>query len=180
MGLSKCNQGVLEAFNRGYRIDEAGNVFNASGNLLSGHSSGGYKKISFRINKHYHTVLFHRLQAFVKFGELIFESNIQVRHLNGNSFDNSFENIGIGTPSQNMMDKSEEVRMRCSLIATRKMQDSIRSLESRKSIYLDLYNGISYSKIIKKHKGLSKSTLSFMKNKSAEYFNFIEKISARF
>lgn len=54
----------------------------------------------------------HRLQAYQKFKDKIYESNIVVRHLNGNSLDNSFNNIGIGTQVDNAIDRPKEDRLK--------------------------------------------------------------------
>lgn len=54
----------------------------------------------------------HRLQAYQKFKDKIYGSNIVVRHLNGNSLDNSFNNIGIGTQVDNAIDRPKEDRIK--------------------------------------------------------------------
>lgn len=41
--------------------------------------------------------MIHRLQAYQKFGDKIYEDGIVVRYLNGDRYDNSYDNIGIGT-----------------------------------------------------------------------------------
>ena len=53
------------------------------------------------------------------------------------------------------------------------MQDNIRSYEERCLIYEDLKNGIPYTEIMNKHNISSKGTLSFMKNKSMEYKEYL-------
>ena len=115
------------------------------------------------------------MQAYQKFGNLIFQDNIQVRHLNNNSQDNSWDNIEIGTAKENAMDKFEHVRKNAATIASRKMQDNCRSYIERCCIYDDLKNGISYNKIMRNHNVSSKGTLSFMKNKSIEFKEYISK-----
>lgn len=61
----------------------------------------------------------HRLVAYQKYGDRIFEEGIQVRHFDNNSENNLDENIRIGTPSQNMMDCPEEDRKRRAKIANK-------------------------------------------------------------
>ena len=51
-----------------------------------------------------------RLQAFQKFGYKIYEQGIVVRHLNSDRGDDSWDNIDIGTQSQNLMDMPKEQR----------------------------------------------------------------------
>lgn len=53
----------------------------------------------------------HRLQALQKYGLALFEPGIVVRHLDGQKCNNSWENIAIGTNSDNQLDISEEVRI---------------------------------------------------------------------
>lgn len=167
---------IIESFEKGYRIDSYGRCYNKNNieRSLSVNSSG-YKCFTVKSKEFKNgTRLFvHRLQAYQKFGDKIFEKGIVVRHLNGDSLDNSWDNIAIGTHSDNMMDKSLECRINSSLIATRKMQNDIRSYEERCLIYEDLKNGLSYKEIMKKHNVSSKGTLSFMKNKSREYKEYM-------
>ena len=108
---------------------------------------------------------------------IIFEKGIVARHLDGNSLNNSWNNIRIGTPSDNQMDRDESCRKNSATIASRKMQNNIRSYEERCLIYEDLKNGISYSEIMNKHNISSKGTLSFMKNKSLEYKEYMEMLA---
>lgn len=60
----------------------------------------------------FHCVEVHRLVAYQKFGEDMFKRGQVVRHLNSNSLDNSFPNIGIGTRKEDSADKSREARRR--------------------------------------------------------------------
>ena len=59
-----------------------------------------------------------RFQAWFKFGVKIYETNQVVRHLDGNSMNNHWDNIGIGTQSENMLDVLKDTRMRTSMNAT--------------------------------------------------------------
>lgn len=115
----------------------------------------------------------HRLQAYQKFGDKIFENKIVVRHLNGNYLDNSWDNILIGTFSDNKMDIPKENRIKSATTASRKMQDNIRTYDERCLIYEDLKNNIPYKEVMLKHNISSKGTLSFMKNKSIEYKEYL-------
>ena len=56
-------------------------------------------------------VFVHRLVGYYKFGEKIFDKNFEIRHLNSNSKDNSFDNIGIGSHSENMLDVDKATRV---------------------------------------------------------------------
>lgn len=171
--MNKQKKITLLAIERNYIIDDRGFVYRNGNKLKGSITKEGYLKFNIR-NKdnETHPVYFHRLQAYQKFGEKIFEEGIQVRHLNSNKTDNSWDNIDIGSRSDNMMDRSPECRKRSAVIAIRKKQDSIRSYEERCLIYQDLKNGISYNKI-SKSRNIAKSTLSDMKNKSQEYKEYL-------
>lgn len=109
MELSNYNKALLEAYRKGYRITPQGETLNPKGKIISGvinidrkgHKS---RKHNFRINSKNVAFKAHRLQAYQKFGNEIFQKGIVVRHLNDNSVDNSWDNIEIGTQSDNMKD----------------------------------------------------------------------------
>lgn len=175
MKLSKTNKVLIEAYNKGYRITEEGEVMGLKNKILSPRIQNGYKNFCTRTKSgERYIVKYHRLQAYQKFGNKIFEENIVVRHLDSNSLNNSYKNIAIGTESDNSMDKDPKVRKEVAIKATRQMQDNTRSYEERCKIYEDLKNNVSYKQIIEKHNISSKGTLSFMKNKSLEYKEYIK------
>lgn len=99
-----------KAYQAGYRVTEQGDVISPySGKPLKlWMRKHGYMSFSY---DHTDKVWVHRLQAFQKYGERIYEKGIQVRHLNGDSLDNRAENIAIGTQSDNMMDRRPEDRI---------------------------------------------------------------------
>lgn len=174
MSLSKTNKALLEAYNKGYRVNKNGNVIGLKGIELSPKIKNGYKKFCTRLESGgRYIVNYHRLQAYQKFGDKIFEEGIVVRHLNGDSLDNSWENISIGTNSDNCLDKHPVVRKEVAINAARVMQNNIRTYEDRCKIYEDLKNKVSYKDIMKNHNISSKGTLSFMKNKSLEYKEYL-------
>ena len=53
----------------------------------------------------------HRIAAYQLYGEKIFQDGIEVRHLDGNHGNNVPDNLALGTPSQNSMDRRPEVRL---------------------------------------------------------------------
>lgn len=52
----------------------------------------------------------HRFQAYVKYKDLIYKEKICVRHLDGNSLNNSIDNIEIGSWTDNRLDIKKEIR----------------------------------------------------------------------
>ena len=182
MEKSKQNELIIHAYKLGYRISKKGEVVNPKGqyikSFLNGKNPLPYLVFSIRDYSKWKyakkvKVKVHKLQAYQKFGDRMFEEKILVRHLNGIKRDNSWGNISIGSQSDNMMDIPEEIRIKSATTASRKMQDSTRSYEERCKIYEDLSSGLKYSEIMLKHNISSKGTLSFMKNKSKEYKQYI-------
>lgn len=107
--LSKSNKAVIEAYMRGYRVSEDGSIIGLKGSTINGKiSSKNYKWITIRIGSKSFVVFIHRLQAYQKFGEKIFEPGILVRHLNNDPLDNSWDNIDIGTDKDNFHDRDPE------------------------------------------------------------------------
>jgi hypothetical protein len=98
---------IKEAFNRGYTVSLEGKVYNKIGKEIGFVGAGGYFYIGIRINKDNINIPVHRLQAYQKYGEKMFDDGIEVRHLDGNPLNNSWDNILIGNHSDNMMDQSK-------------------------------------------------------------------------
>lgn len=103
--MNKSNLLIIEAFQKGYRV-ENGEIFNHLNQKMNIWLQNGYPIISI----YGYPVKAHRFAAYQKFGNALFEKGIEVRHLNGNKLDFSFENIEIGTSKQNQLDKPIEKR----------------------------------------------------------------------
>lgn len=114
--LSQRKENIIFAYNKGYYVDKNGNVF-FNGKKRKLQTSWGAKKkrpyLSFCIKNAENkpkNIQVHQLQAYQKFGDKMFEDGIVVRHLNDDSLDNSYDNIEIGTISENMFDMPIEKR----------------------------------------------------------------------
>jgi DNA-binding CsgD family transcriptional regulator len=105
----------------------------------------------------------HRLVAYIKYGDRVFNKNLEVRHLDGNKFNFNYENIGIGTPSQNSYDKPADTRRAIAIKAS--SYKRVLSDKEVADILIMRKNGKTYKDIGKVY-GLSKSTLSYLFNKS--------------
>lgn len=149
---------IVDIYNKGYRVTKEGVLLNPKGKELKPTTREGYKRFTVRTKIGHAVVLVHRLQAYSKFGKEMFKEGIQVRHLNGNSLDNSFENIAIGTASQNAMDKDPEVRLRAALKAT----ETVRKYN--KEEVKEYYKNNGWAKTIIHFSIPSKGTLSFLIN----------------
>ena len=154
------NRNEITAYNLGYRVNEKGDLIGLKGNPV-GSLSNGYYKIKIRIKNGYINCLTHRLQAYQKYGEDIYKKGIVCRHLNGNALDNSFENIVIGTQSDNMMDRKKDDR-----IAHAKLATSYWRKHNAKDIKKFYKNSKSYTKTMKHFNISSKGTLHYILNKT--------------
>lgn len=155
---------VVKAFNKGYRITETGKIITPTGNSLKERISNtgtGYQVFGMR---HYGKVVnvpFHRLQAFQKYGNKLFEEGVVVRHLNGNSMDNSWDNISIGTHQENSLDVEPAIRLANSLHAT----SFVRKYDKEEVRKFHSENGNSYKNTMENFDISSKGTLHFILNK---------------
>lgn len=160
--MNKQEEIIRLSKDKGYYVDKEGRLFNSSGKELSlnkNNNGNGYLSFNIRVNGSKPTRSFiHKLQAYQKFGEEIFKEGIVVRHLDDNSTNNSYDNILIGTQSDNMQDIPSERRIITASNPTYNHKDVI---ESRNS-------GLTYKEIMVKYGIKSKSTISFILNSSLE------------
>jgi hypothetical protein len=159
--MNKTNKAIIEIFNRGYRATSSGEILNPSGEIRKLGVAKGYKRFTIRTKKDYVSIPVHRFVAYQKFNSELFSSDIQVRHLDGNPLNNSFDNIAIGTASDNMMDKTPEIRLKMALNATQYVK------KHNHEQIIQLYKKErSYKKVMEKFNIKSKGTLNFILKKS--------------
>ncbi len=165
-------EAVVQAYNKGYRVTESGSVVSPSGLV---------RKLRLRIRKTYRMLEFsinvmgsivaipvHRLAAYQKFKEKIAEPGMVVRHLDGDSTNNSQSNIGIGTASENSNDRPVIDRVRHA-----RMAGSANSLPESvwTSVESDYKSGIGYKRLSRIY-GIALSTLSYRLSKRAKKTRF--------
>ena len=97
----KSKKAIILAFQKGYRVNENGDVISPKGRILkkqvSNRNDIPYFSFSIRLDKYdVCKIMIHRFVAYLKYGDLMFNCEC-IRHLNGNSLDNSFENIEVGS-----------------------------------------------------------------------------------
>ncbi len=106
----KINAAIRYAADRGYTVDQCGNVYgpaNAQLKLLQKrHTRMIYLSFSVGDTK----VKVHRFVAYLKYGRRALRKGVHVRHRDGDNFNNSWDNVLIGTQSQNELDKPIELR----------------------------------------------------------------------
>lgn len=163
MNLSQTSQALVRAYRMGYRIRN-NQLFNPDGKPLkgqtrkTGYAYFGLKNPYKRTNS---TIFYHRLVAYEKYGDKIFEKGVLVRHLDGNPRNNFPENIAIGTQSDNMMDRDSLARHIHAKLASQHIRRF--SDDEVKSILIDRKAGMRYVDLCQKY-NTSKSTLSYLFN----------------
>ena len=157
----RYNKNEKKAFEKGYRITDEGDVIGLKGETVGFTQTNGYPTFKIRSaeNKNLN-VSSHRLQAYQKYGEKIYEDGIVVRHLDGDKHNNSKDNISIGTYSDNYMDQPEHVRVsrakHASSFITKYDKNEVRKYHEEHG---------SYAKTMEKFSISSKGTLHHILNK---------------
>lgn len=145
---------------RGYTVTEDGIFLNPKNKEIGTRGKLPYIYTNIKVNGKLFKLYVHRLQAYQKFGDLIYKDNAVVRHLDGNSLNNPKCNIELGSQSDNMMDVDKEIRIKRSSEAFKKYSDE-EVLEMRR-----LRNsGLSYKEIMEKFNISSKGTLNYILTK---------------
>ena len=109
----------IKAKRKGYRVTKKGDLIGPNGlKLKCEKKNKGYKFFTMKVDKVSKNVFVHRLQAYQKFGNLIYKNNMQVRHLDNKRDNNSIENISIGHNRTNMLDRPKEDLLKSALHAT--------------------------------------------------------------
>ena len=155
------------AYTKGYRALEDGSVVGLKGHKLSlWVCPSGYKSFNVNLGNNVNVlVCVHRLVAYQKFGDAAFAPKAHTRHLDGDPGNNTWDNIDMGTASQNMMDIPKEARIQ----HAQKGGNAVRRFTAEEVVQIRLEHaaGDSYNKLAEKW-GVGKSTLSFILSKSAK------------
>jgi len=120
MKHSQTDLDMIRAYNDGYRVVNQV-IYNPRGKILKGSvNNRGYR--AFKPYKESLNIPVHRLVAYQKYGSKMFDSGIEVRHLDNDKSNNSNSNIGLGTHADNMLDIPEEVRRENAIKASNKIR----------------------------------------------------------
>ena len=154
-----------DAHLRGYYATPEGDAIGLKGRKLTLRNMGGYLVFTARVNGESKPILVHQLVAYQKFGEkYLLDESMVARHLDGNSLNNSWENIGIGTTSENILDILPADRHAKAMHAAKhKRRFSDEQVHAIKAMYA---SGLSY-KEIGACLSINKSTLSYILSKTA-------------
>lgn len=150
--LNRRNRAIVAAVEKGYTIDDDGNVFSPHKKLklfLAG-KKWRYLFFAIRLDGMTVTIKVHRFQAYKKYGDEIFKEKIVVRHKNNIKTDNSWDNILIGTMSDNSFDNPKELRIEIARKAAFKLRKFTDHQISE--IRLDRIKGMTHRALGKKYK----------------------------
>jgi hypothetical protein len=165
--ISNIKKNTKIAYDKGYRVSLTGEVFSPFRKepIKTLALKGEHKYAKFTVKSDSGVRLnisVHHLVAYQKYGdEYLLSTDLVVRHLNGDRFDNSYHNIALGTQADNMLDVPKETRLRSGKHAA----SFLKSLtdEEVNQLRLDRDSGLSYAALMKKY-GLAKSTVSYIVN----------------
>lgn len=145
------------AWEKGYYVNGLGEAYSKRGVKLKLQLNRNYYSFCIKVGLKNRRVNVHRLQAYQKFKDKIYEDNMVVRHLNGNPLDNSFNNIGIGTQVDNALDRPKEDRLKHGRLASSfNIEYPKELIEEIKNFY---NNCKSYKKTMEKYNISSTGTL---------------------
>lgn len=165
------NRNEYIAFERGYSVSPNGLVVNKSGQLVKvSINSEGYMifGIGSTVKNTFKNISVHRLQAFMKFGVLMYKYDV-VRHLDGDRLNNSIDNISVGSYIDNYNDISKKDRKEI----IKKMAITKRALSKTdiNSIFKLKKDGMLQCEIAKQY-GLSAGHISNILNGKTTYLKF--------
>lgn len=157
--MTNKNKHILIAYQKGYRVINGRVIYRMRERKLQ-INKGGYYNFSVKSDNKNVIIMVHRLAAYQKYGETIFNSEITVRHLDNNSKNNNNCNIGLGTLSENMQDKTLETRQRVS-------KAMVKAISKHNHIEIINYHSLnrSYAETTRKF-NICNGLLSFILTKS--------------
>ena len=108
--MTKANSALRYAARTGYTVDQFGNVYGPTGIKLKLFEKQHTRMVYLSFSVGDVKVKVHRFVAYLKYGQRALWKSLHVRHQDGNNFNNSWDNVLIGTQSQNERDKPIELR----------------------------------------------------------------------
>ena len=159
--MSLANQVLKEAYRKGYRATVDGKIISPSGRELKlSKQRNGYLVFGIRYKGITKCVFAHRFQAYCKYGEDLFRAEC-VRHLDDDKCNNAYENIAIGTESENYQDRHHSWRKEFALKGAKNRRKL--NHEIVKGIREEISKGIPLAHIARKH-GVARTTIQQIKD----------------
>jgi len=143
--LSLSKQCVVIAYEMGYRIID-NKLYKNEKFVSNGYNSKGYLKFAVfhPLLQKLKNVHFHRLLAYEKYGNTWLYSKLLIRHLNGISTDNSWDNIALGTHKDNYddisIDKRKDIGHNISIANTKINSEEFSTIISMRNNNMSLKN----------------------------------------
>jgi len=164
----KFSKSEIIASNLGYSVNDNVVTNNDDDIIKASPSSNGYRKFTIREkgNTRKLDVFVHRLVAYNKFGNNIYEDGICVRHLDGDKLNNKNSNIAIGTTRDNTMDRDQNEVKQYALNASKQAALKKRKFTDKQVQDIKDYynNGKTYKEVMLKFNISSKGTLHYILN----------------
>jgi hypothetical protein len=153
---------ILHLIDIGYTVSSSGELLkNGKKTRTKAKDCNGYLIIRTRLSGKNIAAAIHRIQAYQKYGARLFEDTMEVRHLDNNKLNNSYENIAIGTHSENMLDIPISIRLKHSREGA--AQRRRLSYEEAEDIRNKHKAGYTYKSLCLEYK-VSKSLISYIVN----------------
>ena len=105
---------------RGYFVDNTGQMFTPNNKQVKTKNRQGYIKCTVYVNGRNVVLTAHRLVAYQKYSEKLYEDGVMVRHLDGNKLNNTYDNIILGSNRDNCIDIPSEKRLAKAINASKK------------------------------------------------------------
>ena len=132
---------ILEAIAKGYTISEMGVMYGPSGKELCIKLSGTQRYPTFSINDNgkIFGIPVHQFAAYCFYGKK--PDKLVVRHLDGDTCNNSKDNLRYGTHSENNLDKPKETRVKAAKAANKAQtrHPSLKLSDSQMDEIVDKY-----------------------------------------
>ena len=171
--MNKSQQTIVYAYDRGYATTVDGRVWTPDDTerqlnvrkATSRNRSRKYYRFTIWLKsgdtRKAVNILAHQFVAYCKYFEFSFCPTLFIKHRNGNTLDNRWKNIMLGTKSEIMMSRPKKLRVEIARHANRKYDDATLA-----AIMTDYNKGWSYKQLMKKHGIRSKGTLNYIINES--------------
>lgn len=119
---NKMNFSEIERLSakRGYFVDNTGQMFTPNNKQVKTKNRQGYVKCTVSVNGRNVSLTAHRLVAYQKYSDKLYENGVMVRHLDGNKLNNTYENIILGSNRDNCMDIPSKERLARAINASKK------------------------------------------------------------
>lgn len=152
---------VRLAYSKGYRVTEDGRVIGPRGVERKPIDNGGRYVVTVRTGKHAgsYPVPVHLLAGYQRFGEDALSSGVEVRHLDGDAYNNGEANLALGSHHDNMMDIPPNVRKEHALKGARVRRRM--TLQQAEEIRAKYAQGVGYKKLCEEYH-LCKSVVSYV------------------